>query len=514
MASVGKRSLFLLPVLLAATIASSGATPTTPTCDTTRGAQIHQAGAVPIATSTDVHPCLVETGFRAFEPTLGIGPDGALFVDAFTADPVRDAPAFPEVVRTTDHGTTWERVSPQLAGTNSHPTSEDPYLYVDKDTGRVFSIDLLPTIMCAEISFSDDAGTTWTTTVGGCRHADHETVFAGPPVTSHPSGYPNVVYYCSESDGASLYGLASACSKSLDGGLTWLPTGAPAFFDDPSAGPGDYGIPGNCGPPHGHGFVGRDGTVYLPRGWCGQPWLAISKDEGATWRRVRVAHNGMALTDAGIWEHEAGIVADAEGNLFYTWVGRDRLPYLAVSRDGGTTWSDPMMVAPPGVKETALPGIDVGPDGRVAIVYIGSTDSQGAPFIECPGLTDDPAGCATGLVNLSFAVRDDVNTRYRDVTWNGYITVSLDPMANAPTFISTSVNDPDNPLARGLCGPNPYRCEEGDFVDVVVGPDGTPWAAFVDGCVTACVHPSSDADKHGNANQGVVGRLAGIPSAH
>src|SRR3712207_8600404 len=58
--------------------------------------------------------------------------------------------------------------------------------------------------------------------------------------------------------------------------------------------------------------------------------------------------------------HEAGVVTDDKGNVFYTWIAADRLPYLAVSRDGGESWSKPLMIGAPGVNESNLPGIAVG----------------------------------------------------------------------------------------------------------------------------------------------------------
>ena len=36
-------------------------------------------------------------------------------------------------------------------------------------------------------------------------------------------------------------------------------------------------------------------NVYLPRDYCSQPWLAISRDEGLTWETVQVAKNGMPV---------------------------------------------------------------------------------------------------------------------------------------------------------------------------------------------------------------------------
>ena len=91
----------------------------------------------------------------------------------------------------------------------------------------MFTYDFL--FGCSEISFSDDEGETWTTSTLNCGLQDHQNLFTGPPVTSPTVGYPNIVYTCSTQGGATIYSLAAQCLKSLDGGLTWSPTGAPRF---------------------------------------------------------------------------------------------------------------------------------------------------------------------------------------------------------------------------------------------------------------------------------------------
>lgn len=440
-----------------------------------QGTKVVRAPKVPDA-------CLYRTGFNAAEPTLGINKDGTIFVVAMNA---LEWPTFPtHTIRSTDGGESWEDVSPAVGPVRRHAYTEDPYLYVDPDTGRVFTNDFL--LPCSETSYSDDDGATWTTVVMGCELADHQTIFAGPPVSSPTVGYPNVVYYCAAGAGVAGTTTVSACLKSLNGGLTFVATGLPAFTDDPQQSGGEGGIPGHCTGLHGHGVVGPDGTVYLPRAWCGQPWLAISHDEGLTWTRVQVADNGTKEQGSGssyVSDHEAGVAVDRKGNLFYTWVARNRRPYLAVSKDGGETWSKPVLVAPPGIEEAGLPGIAAGGPGKVAIIYMGTTNAPDPPF---------------------------EGANYGAVEWNGYITMTANALAKKPLLFTGSVNDPKRPLLRGTaCGPP--RCGAAyDFLDIVIGPDGTPWANFVDGCYVP------DCDEDGqflpNAGEAVIGRLVGGPS--
>ncbi|MGH9198105.1 MAG: hypothetical protein ACRD1T_20525, partial [Acidimicrobiia bacterium] len=91
---------------------------------------------------------------------------------------------------------------------------------------------------------------------------------------------------------------------------------------------------------------------------------------------------------------------------------------------------------------------------------------------------------------------------YESATWNGYLMVTDNPLAKAPIFYSGTVNDPKDPFVAGRCGPG--RCQAVyDFIDVVIGPDGTAWGAFVDGC------PGGSCA--GGAGEAVVGRLVGGP---
>ena len=68
---------------------------------------------------------------------------------------------------------------------------------------------------------------------------------------------------------------------------------------------------------------------------------------------------------------------DRKGNIYYTWIARNRLPYLAISRDKGKTWSKPMMIAPPKVTEANPPAMDIGDTGKIAIVYMGTQNARG-----------------------------------------------------------------------------------------------------------------------------------------
>ncbi len=404
-------------------------------------------------------------GADAIEPTLGINKKGHIFYTA--ASGVQRV----DVFRSTDGGETWEMTSPSLAGVKTHPLTLDPYVWVSEATGRVFNIDL--TVACSYLSYSDDEGKTWVHNPLACGRPinDHQTLFSGPPaITPRNPVYPENVYYCWND-----FGTGTSCSKSLDGGVTWMPTGTRPFEGINTEGQGGGGI---CGGFNGHGVVDKKGTVYLPKEYCGQPWLGISHDEGATWDRVQVASNTTEYLGS-----DTSVAVDKKGNLYYAYETARQELYLVTSTDGGKTWSKPMMVGAPRVNEVTLPTLDVGDPGKVAIAYMGSTNS---PFAKCQ------PDCET--------------SDYTKTTWNGYITMTTNALSKSPTFYSATVNDPGDPLYQGRCDFS-NRCRPIlDFIDIEIHPDGTPYGAFVDACLAAC-NTSGQID----GSAGIVGRLVGGP---
>jgi hypothetical protein len=451
-----------------------------PGCGLDRLAVAHRAGGVPAAAAGPLPVgCLVHTGVDSAEPTIGIASDGTVFhYPAALID--RDLPSTPAVRFLTgvavsyNEGADWRVLIPTLGPTvPTHQVSLDPYFYLDPATDRIFADDLFSP-NCSVLSISDDLGQTWTNTVGGCSETDHQTIFAGPPVTSTTVGYPNILYRCSINyvalDGGST---ASTCTKSLDGGLTSVPTGEPLYVTDPDD------LPDICSGGVGHGTAGPDGTIYIPKGTCDETMLFFSHDEGATWESTQVSDIDMA---AG--EHDGGVGVDPDGNVYYFWIGADRLPYLAVSLDGGASFGEARMVGPPGLKQAHLPAAQAGGVGKVAFAYFGSFDA--------PSLED---------------VSD--NSDYAQTTWHQMVGMSADALADDPTFLTAYANPPDDPIAVGAC--NTVRCNQAvkDFIHLEIGPDGTPWVATVDGCIAACARGES---MENDGREGAVGRLWGGPS--
>ena len=388
-------------------------------------------------------------GRKAAEPTLGVDAKGDVYTvaaafDALPGNPPKNEPRT-FVMRSTDGARTFTEDSPQQAGVRSQNVSTDPYIYVEPTTGRVFDIDLQG-VNGAHLSYTDDGGKTWTesllTTTGV---NDHQTLFAGPlpegggllPL-SDPQ-FQKVLYYCTN-------GIAyGSCARSYDGGRTFTQADQTGYeFVNPGYLLDIDHNEGVCGSLHGHGVTDGSGRVFIPRGYCNIPMMAISEDAGTTFTDVKVA-------DVSISGQQASVAVDKIGNLYYVFQdARHNQPYLTISRDHGRHWGTPLMIAPPGVNETDFPTIDVGDPGKIAITFPGTTSDLG----------------------------------HKDKTrpWNSYVVVSTDALSRNPLFLSNIANPKNDPVARGDCHGRCGRMY--DFLDIVSAPgdQGRIFATAVDTC--------------------------------
>lgn len=415
-------------------VASAVAVP--PACDADRPAVVHGAGGTPVEWDGPTgFPCLGLTEWGTGEPSLGLTSDGSLFLyPAF--DPPAIAPLVGQfsgmgIARSQDGGQSFTRHTSNVGPANYHPYTADPFMYVDPHTDRVFIEDLLiPPFNCANLSFSDDGGETWTQTLAGCFVWDHVGWASGPPAVSSPS-YPVVIQRCAITYVATtLASTATGCQKSLDGGMTWELPGEPAFMFDQDGQP--Y-VPSTCHGAAHHPFVDHRGWTWLARIWCdGNPWVAVSKDEGATWTQHQIG------TGAAAW-HDVGVGVDTNGTVFAFWIDEDLRPVLAVSHDDGLSWSAPIDVAPPGVTAAGMANIQPGGVGKAAFTY----------GVEIEGASGTHAVAAAGY--------------------------GLD--MESPRFHSAIATMPDDPLNDGGCSEG--LCSgQADFLDAAIGPDGAPWGSF------------------------------------
>ena len=425
------------------------------------------------------------TGREAGEPTVGVTKKGTVFFPGDTFDTPGGAAARNIEFRSTDGGLTWADVSPTVAnvgnGANSHPATLDTITYVDKDTGRVFTVDTL----AAEgsvLSYSDDEGKTWTTSLATAAAVnDHETITtgvvpAGSNLVTLDPNFPKIVYYCVNTV------AAVSCSRSLDGGLTFTQMNSP-FPTHPTQ---NLPLSALCSSLTGHLQTDSKGDLFVHSAWnevagCGVPAIAVSTDGGTTWNDYTVS---PAIKDDF---NQTSLSVDKDGNLYDLWQDdKYNLPYLAVSKDMGKTWSTPVMVAPPGVKVTNFPDIAAGDDGRVAITFPGSADAT-------------------------------ANTDNTNAPWNYYVVFSNNALDAAPTFTSQVAQIPaaaggGTIIHRGACN---GRCGGlFDFLDVQIAPTpgGAAYASLSDDCTGPCAAAPSGASNDASAGQGMLVREIAGPA--
>lgn len=389
-------------------------------------------------------------GRRGGEPTIGVDKQNRAYFVAADFDSKASVPGVARlarslVLRSIDKGKTWTAVSPELPlidTTTEPPATLDPYIHVDPVTGRVFSADLY--VGCTYLTWTDDGGATWDRDPVACGDPvnDHHSIVTGPPpIGLSTVGYPRAMYYCFNRV------ADSSCTRSLDGGRTFEKAGEPAFTG--------YDVNGGiCGGLNGQIVTDSKGRVFMGKGHCGKPMVAVTEDGGLTWSRSTIAdHIVMAY-------HEISLAVDAADNVYATWSDATWiLPFLSVSRDHGKTWSTPVMIAPPQVHEANFPTVVAGAAGRVAVLFPGTRSLDRA---------------------------DDTRP------WDLYVLMSIDALGATPTFTWTTANPQNDPVHRGDCGPDRCQSANGgnmlDFLDIQLSPaDGAFWGTASDTCVGACV---------------------------
>ncbi len=391
-----------------------------------------------------------ETGWSTFEPTIGSTSTGGIFTNSYAG-----LGSGALVLRSMDQGQSFEDVTPRLpTGMKAVPNSNDPFIYVDPFTDRVYDFDMCVILQGFCVAWSDDDGETWMQQ--GIAHGfapalDHQSMAAAPDTQGLTTLYENVLTFC-VNRGTTITG--AWCSSSFDGGIVWTPL-VPGFPVDSI----------QCSGLHGHVKGSPDGTFYRGNPSCDGPAVYRSADGGQSWTEHTITtETGMV---SGIGGHEVAVATDSESNVYAFWIGEDGLPYLSWSTDQATTWADPVMVGAPGVTAAGFPALEAGSAGRAAWTYIG---------------TD---------------VEDGYDGEEDDMQWSGYIGISVDLLDNA-TIANVPVNHPDDPLddEGRPCGA--IRCGGfGDFVSITIDSEGRPWAALAH-------NPTSDA--------GIVGTLITGPS--
>ncbi len=398
----------------------------------------------------------------AGEPSIGVNyKSGAVFLQAgFETDKVIFSPT---------GKATWTDVSTPLQA-----VSLDPILYSDVANGRVFVSQL--TGLNSSTSFTDDDGKTYLPTTGGGipSGVDHQSIGSGP----YPKGgvarpltpFPNAVYYCSQS-------LVTAfCSRSDTGGVAFG-VGSPLFTE--------------CdGAIHGHVRVSPDGTVYVPNSNCGgKQGFAVSTDAGLTFtvRTVPGSSGPNALSDPSV-------AAGADNTTYFGYVDGDGHPKVAVTRDRGVHFTEPVDVgARFGIQNAAFPAVIAGDGTRAAIAFLGTTT---------PGDSQKPA----------FGQDGDV---YTGAAYHLYIATTYDRGAHWSTVDATG----KDPVQRGrICQLGTTGCMDDngdspdrnllDFMDIQLDKQGRVLVGWADGCTGECATSALVSDNR-HTSKGVITRQSG-----
>lgn len=432
----------LAALALAAGPGPAGAA-TAPGCHADWPVVAHRAGGIGIALPDGAaapRACAVQTGYATSESTIAPTLHGTLVY----------SPAQTEnsMARSSDKGAHWHLTSPADAQPTSFWNTVDPFVITDRRTGRVFwahatgpvrNEDDLPDnagfwLAAAygfEVYSSADQGRTWHTSDNETAPTgDWEQVFTGPPPPggAQPTGYPDVVYLCANAP-FEVSGPGRACYRSLDGGATFQLVG---YASPTAANPQDV-----CPPlQFRNGVVDSHGTIYIATTCQQAAYVLYSKDEGASWTWIKMA----GVAGDFLQNQELQVAVDDADNLYALWP-KNGLIYMQLSRDGAKTWSNPMMVAAPGVQGIVRPALAAGASGNVAVTYYGSATA--------------------GATKLS-----------------AYITQTKDALDAQPLFYSGAINDTAQPIYTdgGLNGPSPRT----DFIGGAYNMAGTGfWAGAV-----------------------------------
>lgn len=342
---------------------------------------------------------------------------------------------------------TWEK----MATVASSKATSDPIMVGDRNTGRIFAMQLLLGPGTSAMDYTDDDGETFTPGMAGSllrSGADHQGMDVGPypagTLIPHPT-YPNAIYYCSQ-DVAQAY-----CSRSDDGGVTFGPST-------------QIYTQGNCNGLHGHPKVASDGVVYVPNSKCtplgggggvgilsSRNAVAVSEDAGLTWE---IRFVGETLSGGGA---DPSIASATDGTVYLSYVAEDNTLHMTKSSDHGLTWTNDVEVgALAGITAAEFPAVVAGDPDRAAVAFFGSTFTGGG---------DPESGEGYGG------------------TWDLYVATTYD---GGQSYHVVNVT-PGDPIQRGpICGGN-YCRNLLDFFDAVIDPQGRILVAYEDGCVGGCV---------------------------
>lgn len=418
------------------------------------GSVQHPAGPAPLV-------CVVRTGFGGAETHLRVARNGTLIEEPAVLTPGLLGTGFlaglpgprPQtqlspagLALSADAGADWSFVEPG-GGTW---VAEDASLYVDRVSGRLFYYGLtenpapqggavpvagqVPGIY-AHLLSSADLGASWSAvSLVGYTDSENPRFASAPAPAGQPAAAPgeNVAYWCGNN--MQFTEVARLCYRSLDGGATWkqrsilFSRGLPRHPECGLHGEDIGALDGNY--PQG----AADGSLWVLVACGGKTFLARSTDEGATWPILRRSGGSEPLSIPAAEE----LRIDPQGNLYAVHLQGAALQ-LRVSRDGGQSWAGPFDLTLPAARGASILQWAMaarGP-GVVAVSYLSARSGGG---------------------------------------YDGIVVVTRNALGPQPLFWGAAVNAPDAALVT-----RPASAID-DFIDLDLGPDGTPWAAFYADC--------------------------------
>ncbi|MCA1813889.1 MAG: glycoside hydrolase [Halobacteriales archaeon] len=411
-------------------------------------------------------------GGSAGETSIGVNPhtNNAFFIRLTKVDRIHwDDSVSPPLP-------TWSDVTPPTVATF------DPILWTDRAAGKTYVVQLL--IAASQMSATQSLltpdgavvvndGDVWLDTMPATSAPffDHQTVGGGPHAVAVAAGVetgdPNVLANGIVANGDQVTGQADAvyycgqlgvtvCGRSDDDGVTWSPY-VPINAQD------------TCQGLVGHVVVDHQGTVYVPDAHCGANGQAahVSTTNGVAW----VTH--YMPGSAGGRSDPAMAVDDAD-KVYFAMTSRGR-PMVSMTIDHGTTWSEPIDVAPqfPGIANVEFSMMVAGSPGRAAMAFYG-TDTPGS---------DQGAG---------FAGR-----------WHLYVSTTFDGGATWEAIDTTPDVRSDSPVQVGciwLGGGNNACRNLLDFQGATLDAQGRVLVGYADGCVPTRCGPN------GGSSLGTIAR--------
>jgi hypothetical protein len=437
-----------------------------------------KGGGSPLALT----PCASYTGLGTAEISVAVDDDGTVVMA-----PVHSSAGTIEIAKSSDNGVTWSTVQPKLANGKPH-TRIQPYMKRDPLTGRLFfhtgrsSIAQLSVKTGFDMSYSDDAGATWTPTAVEVGSIDWAKVLPGAPVNGLRSdGYPNNLYLSTPTPISTPAFIANpkeqVVMKSEDGGKTWAKAGGFSLV------PKVNGCPATEWSLWGDGVVTADGSIVIGGRRCANFGLAISHDEGKTWAVKNLPDASLIsykfITNVPFnpnYVMPSPLAIDSEDNLYAVWPDQQNKVRMSISRDKGETWSKSVVVSDVDVTAAIYPAITVKAPGQVAIAYYASVVSAKTKF-------------------------------------HGFVAESTNVLDEAPVFTSVTINDRAAPLHAANFDVGYIGMFVGgdlnEIVQIQYGPNGDLFASFAkDMCpASKCV---KDWDKKAKGNskwQAVLGRV-------